>query len=269
VLLSGEEDGYYADYAGKGTWFMGRTLAEGYAYQGDPSPFRKGEKRGEPSRGLPPTTMIDFLQNHDQIGNRAMGERLASLAKPKALALGMAALILAPAIPMLFQGEEYAATTPFLFFCDFHGDLATAVREGRRKEFAAFERFSDPATRAKIPDPNAAETFEASKLRWDDTKREPHAEALEHTRRLLAVRARELVPRLEGARSGTFRTHGDRGLSVEWPLAGGSTLRMVANFGDGPLEAMAPPPGRVIHTQGEAGHNRLGPWSGIWTLEGA
>jgi 1,4-alpha-glucan branching enzyme len=269
VLLSGEADGYYSDYAGKGAWFMGRTLAEGYAYQGDPSPFRKGERRGEPSRDLPPTAMIDFLQNHDQIGNRAMGERLAALAPPEALRLGMATLLLAPAIPMLFQGEEYAAVTPFLFFCDFHGDLATAVREGRRKEFAAFERFSDPAVREKIPDPNALETFERSKLDWADLRRPAHAAALGHTRALLAVRAREIVPRLTGARAGTFQTHGERGLTVEWPLGGGARLRLAANFGPAPLEAIAPPVGRVIHAEGDAGHNRLGPWSGLWTLEGA
>jgi len=269
VLLCGEEDGYYADYAGRGAWFMGRALAEGYAYQGDASAFRKGEKRGEPSRDLPPTAMIDFLQNHDQVGNRAMGDRLASLCKPEALRLGMAALLLGPGIPMLFQGEEYAATTPFLFFCDFHGDLATAVREGRRKEFAAFERFSDPATREKIPDPNARDTFEASKLDWSDLDDKRHAEALAHTKQLLAVRMREIAPRLAGAKAGSFKTHGDTGLTVEWPLAGGARLRLAANFGDAPLQAMAPPAGRVIHSEGEAGHNRLGPWSGIWTLEGA
>jgi maltooligosyltrehalose trehalohydrolase len=269
VLLSGEADGYYADYAGKGAWFMGRTLAEGYAYQGDPSPFRKGEKRGEPSRGLPPTAMIDFLQNHDQVGNRALGERLASLCKPEALRLGMAALLLGPGIPMLFQGEEYAATTPFLFFCDFQGELATAVREGRRKEFAAFERFSDPATREKIPDPNARATFEASKLRWEDLRNARHAASLEHTKKLLALRMRELAPRLAGAGAGAFRTHGERGLMVEWPLGGGARLRLAANFGDAPVEAMTPPAGRVIHTEGETGRDRFGPWSGIWTLEAA
>jgi maltooligosyltrehalose trehalohydrolase len=269
VLLAGETDGYYADYAGKGAWFMGRTLAEGYAYQADPSPFRKGEIRGEPSRDLPPTTMIDFLQNHDQIGNRAMGERLASLAPPEALRLGMAALLLAPAIPMLFQGEEFASRTPFLFFCDFHGDLATAVREGRRREFAAFERFSDPATREKIPDPNARQTFEASKLQWSDLGRAPHAQARDHTCHLLGVRSRQIAPRLVGARAGTFHVHGERGLTVEWPLGGGARLRLAANFGDTPLQALAPPVGRVIHIEGDAAHNRLGPWSGIWTLEGA
>ena len=269
VLLSGETDGYYADYAGKGTWYMGRALAEGYAYQDDPSAFRKGERRGEPSRGLPPAAMIDFLQNHDQVGNRAMGDRLASLCRPEALRLGMAALLLAPAIPMLFQGEEYAATTPFLFFCDFHGELATAVREGRRKEFAAFERFSDPATREKIPDPNASATFEASKLDWRDVNDAAHAEALAHTKKLLAVRMGELAPRLAGARAGSFKTHGETGLTVEWPLGGGARLRLAANFGDAPLEAIAPPAGRVIHSEGDVGHNRLGPWSGIWTLEGS
>jgi maltooligosyltrehalose trehalohydrolase len=269
VLIAGEADGYYADYAGKGSWFLGRTLAEGYAYQADPSPLRKGAIRGEPSRDLPPTAMIDFLQNHDQIGNRAMGERLTVLAKPEAVRLGVAVLLLAPAIPMLFQGEEFASRTPFLFFCDFHGELATAVREGRRREFAAFERFRDPATRERIPDPNARETFEASKLRWGDVKDPGHANALERTRVLLAVRQREIAPRLVGARSGTFRAHGERGLVVEWPLAGGARLKLAANFGDEPLEALAPPTGRVIHIEGDAAHNQLGPWSGIWTLEGA
>jgi malto-oligosyltrehalose trehalohydrolase len=268
VLLSGESDGYYADYAGRGAWFMGRTLAEGYAYQGDPSPFRKGEVRGEPSRDLPPTAMIDFLQNHDQVGNRALGERLSTLASPEALRLGMAALLLSPAIPMLFQGEEYAARTPFLFFCDFHGDLARAVRDGRRREFAAFERFSDPATREKIPDPNARETFEASKLRWEDLAEPVHAEALAHTRRLLAIRRQEIAPRLAGARAGTFATHGATGVTVEWPLAGGARLKLAANFGGEPLQALAPPTGRVLHVEGEAGANHLGAWSGIWTLEG-
>jgi 1,4-alpha-glucan branching enzyme len=143
------------------------------------------------------------------------------------------------------------------------------VREGRRKEFAAFERFSDPAMRAKIPDPNAAETFEQSKLRWDDLREPAHVQALEHTRRLLEVRRREIAPRLVGARSGTFRTHEPSGLQVQWPLGGNARLHLAANFADKPLEALAPPPGRVIHTEGEAAHNRLGPWSGVWTLEGA
>jgi maltooligosyltrehalose trehalohydrolase len=264
VLLTGEEDGYYSDYAGRGAWFMGRTMAEGYAYQGDPSPFRKGERRGEPSRDLPPDAMIDFLQNHDQIGNRALGDRLAALAKPEALRLGMAALLLQPAIPMLFQGEELATHVPFLFFCDFHGDLAKAVRDGRRKEFASFARFADPAMREKIPDPNAEQTFLDSKMRWDEVR--TRAAELDHTRQLLAVRAREIAPRIPGARAGTFRIHGERGLEVQWRFADGTQLTVAANFADAPLEAFAPPPGEVIHAEGEAGHNRLGPWSGIWTL---
>jgi maltooligosyltrehalose trehalohydrolase len=264
VLLTGEEDGYYADYAGRGAWFMGRAMAEGYAYQGDPSPFRHGEIRGEPSRGLPPDAMIDFLQNHDQIGNRALGDRLAALAKPEALRLGMAALLLQPAIPMLFQGEEMATRVPFLFFCDFHGDLAKAVRDGRRKEFASFARFVDPALREKIPDPNAERTFLDSKMRWDEVR--TRSGELEHTRKLLAVRAREIAPRIPGARAGTFLVHGERALQVEWRFADGTRLAAAANFSDRPLEAFAPPSGTVIHTEGEAGHNRLGAWSGIWTI---
>jgi maltooligosyltrehalose trehalohydrolase len=271
VLATGESDGYYADYAGKGTWYLGRTLAEGYAYQGDPSAFRHGERRGEPSRRLPPGTMVDFLQNHDQVGNRAMGERLAVLAPAAARRLATATLLLAPAVPMLFQGEEFDATTPFLYFCDFHGDLATAVREGRRKEFAAFARFGDPQSRSRIPDPNADETFLASKLDWGEATLADPLAALEHHRLLLSIRKRNIVAHIPGrAHGGTFATIGERGLAVDWVLGDGARLHLRANFGDERLDGVARPAGIVLHGEGEpAEGNTLGPWSGIWTLEPA
>ena len=271
VAVTGETDGYYADYTGKGLWHLARTLAEGYAYQGDPSPFRKGERRGEPSRGLPPEAFIDFLQNHDQVGNRALGERLSALAPVAPRRLATAALLLAPSIPMLFQGEEFATTAPFLYFCDFHGDLAKAVREGRRKEFASFARFGDPAGRERIPDPNAEATFQASKLRWDETALAAHQAILEQHRSLLALRHRDLVPHLAGrARAGTFELAGDTGLAVDWVLGDGARLHLRANFGAARLEGVARPAGIVLHGEGEpAEGNALGPWSGIWTLEPA
>jgi maltooligosyltrehalose trehalohydrolase len=271
VLVTGEADGYYADYVGKGTWYLGRTLAEGFAYQGDASAFRKGERRGEPSRGLPPEAMVDFLQNHDQVGNRAMGERLTVLAPAAALRLATATLLLAPSVPMLFQGEEFGSRAPFLYFCDFHGDLARAVRDGRRNEFAAFAGFGDPAARERIPDPNADETFHASKIHWGEATLAEHLAALEHHRALLAIRKRDIVAHVPGgAHAATFGAIGERGLAVDWVLGDGARLHLRANFGPGSLEGVARPAGIVLHGEGEpAEGNALGPWSGIWTLEPA
>ncbi|MGC8073566.1 malto-oligosyltrehalose trehalohydrolase, partial [Salmonella enterica] len=117
-----------------------RCLQQGFVYQGEVSPY-SGEPRGEPSADLPPTAFVNFLQNHDQIGNRAFGERLTVLAHPLALHAAQALILLAPQVPMLFMGEECAAREPFLYFTDHQGELADAVREGRRKEFGEFGRF--------------------------------------------------------------------------------------------------------------------------------
>ena len=120
--------------------------------------------RGEATNGLPLTAFVSFLQNHDQIGNRAFGERIVTLADARAVRAATEILLLAPSPPMLFMGEEFGTQTPFLFFCDFEKDLAAAVTAGRRNEFARFTRFNDPAARKGIPDPNAESTFEASRL---------------------------------------------------------------------------------------------------------
>ncbi|MGV3654966.1 MAG: malto-oligosyltrehalose trehalohydrolase, partial [Noviherbaspirillum sp.] len=153
VLLTGEGDGYYAAYTDRPAQRLARGLAEGFIYQGEtfaPS----GAPRGEPSAALPPTAFVAFLQNHDQVGNRAFGERLAALADREALRAAMALLLLSPQIPLLFMGEEAGAREPFLYFTS-HPDprLADAVRSGRREEFARFPAFSDPAARERIPDP--------------------------------------------------------------------------------------------------------------------
>jgi len=268
VLLAGETDGYYADYADRPEAHLARTLAEGFAYQGEASKHRNGERRGEPSSQLSLTAFIPFLQNHDQVGNRAFGERLAMLADPGRLRLGSAILILAPSIPMLFMGEEFAAATPFLYFTDFEGDLARAVREGRRREFAAFARFADEGARESIPDPGAASTFEASRLDWASLERPGHAQALAHTRTLLALRAREIVPLLaRGAVHGKARVVAARAISVDWSFADGSNLALRANFGDGPV-AMPPAAGELIHAEGAPPTGwTLAPWCAVWKLQ--
>jgi malto-oligosyltrehalose trehalohydrolase len=272
IVVTEEGDGYYRDYADRPLWHLGRCLAEGFSYQGDPSRHRGGERRGEASRHLPPEAFIDFLQNHDQVGNRAMGERLTVLAPEPALKLASAALCLAPSIPMLFMGEEFGATSPFLFFCDFHGELATAVREGRRREFSAFERFADARARESIPDPNDERTFLDSKLRWESLDDPVHAQWLRHYRDLLQARAREIAPRLaDKPAQAIFKVIGERGLAIDWNLADGARLRMRANFGDAAADSLDAAPGRLLYAVGRQASDAggLAPWSGTWTIEDA
>jgi maltooligosyltrehalose trehalohydrolase len=269
VLLTRESDGYYGDYADRPAWRLARTLAEGFGYQGEPSRNRGGAPRGEPSTHLPPEAFVLFLQNHDQVGNRAFGERLSRLAEDGPLRLAAAALCLAPSIPLLFMGEEFGAATPFLYFCDYRGELADAVREGRRREFSRFARFGDPAARARIPDPNDEATFAASRLDWTCLEQPAHARRHAHYRALLRLRAREIAPHLGDMPShAVFRVAGACGISIDWTLADGARLHMRASFGD-EASALAPPPGRLLHAEGEAPQAAALPaWSGLWTLEG-
>jgi maltooligosyltrehalose trehalohydrolase len=270
VALTGESDGYYADYADRPAARLGRCLAEGFAYQGEPSPFRDGEIRGEPSAHLPPAAFVAFIQNHDQVGNRALGERISQLAPGRALAAAAAVLLLAPSPPLIFMGEEFAAATPFLFFCDFSGQLARAVTEGRRREFARFEKFRDPKTAAAVPDPGDAATFERSKLDWASLAREPHARTLALYRRLLELRRLEIVPLIPAMRGGgaSYRELGGRAIEARW-TSGRAELVLVANLGEAPERLPQPPGGRLIYSTeaafGAAGA-ALPAWSATWLL---
>jgi len=261
VLLSGESDGYYRDYADNPLKHLGRVLAEGFAYQGEHSQCDDAT-RGEVSSGLPPTAFVSFLQNHDQIGNRAFGERLAKLAPPEKLRAGLAILLLAPQIPMLFMGEEYGALQPFLYFCSYQGDLATAISEGRRNEFSAFGAFADAQRRQEIPDPNAERTYAASQLDPRDRERSPHREWLQFTRELLRVRAHRIVPLIPAIVPGqsTYELN-DRVLTVTWQTQDEATLAMHANLGD---QAAQLPRGRagelLFSTARPAAAAELGAW---------
>jgi maltooligosyltrehalose trehalohydrolase len=249
VLLSGEADGYYADYAPDPLARLGRALAEGFAYQGEHSPFRD-KARGEPSADLPPDAFVGFIQNHDMIGNRAFGGRIDSFADVRFLTAAYACLLLTPLVPMLFMGEEFAASTPFLFFCDFGPDLAAAVAAGRRREFQRFAAFTDEAAIARIPDPNGAATFAASKLRWAERPLSPHRERLALVRELLALRRHRLAPHLGELRHGG-RYRIERGaLHVAWDLADGSAWRLLAHFGREAVETAQGPVGDVIFSAG-------------------
>jgi len=242
VLLTGEASGYYADYADRPAEKLARCLAEGWTYQGEHSAWLDAP-RGSPSAQLPPTAHVLFLQNHDQTGNRALGERLTVLADPGALEAAIALLLLSPQIPLLFMGEETASRTPFLFFTDHKPDLAEAVREGRRNEFSRFADFADPAKRARIPDPNAPATFQAS-IPLPDPARGPARQEL--YRRLIALRLREIVPLLDGASGLGARVIGPKAVRAQWSLGGGSATLIVAINLDAVPVPFEPPPGRLL-----------------------
>jgi maltooligosyltrehalose trehalohydrolase len=235
VLLTGEADGYYADYAKAPAAMLARCLAEGFAYQGEPSAHRGGALRGEPSDHLSPTAFVLFLQNHDQTGNRALGERLAALAPPAALDAARALLLLCPQVPMLLMGEEWASRRPFLYFTDYRGALADAVRQGRLREFARFAAFAKEEARRVIPDPNAPETFAASCPGTAEATVPAHAAALAHTGALLALRHAAIVPRLQGAMSLGAEAIGEAAVRAAWRLGDGSTLRVLCNLGTLPV----------------------------------
>jgi maltooligosyltrehalose trehalohydrolase len=237
VLLTGEDEGYYRAFADKPLEHIARSLTEGFAYQGELFPLHN-EPRGEPSAHLPPEATIFFAQNHDQVGNRAFGERLARLVGPEKLSQALALVLLNPHIPMLFMGEEAAVDIPFLFFADWAGEGAELTREGRRREFAHFKAFSTPEMRAKIPDPCSEQTFQASKLDWTKIDCSPLSlkfRAL--TAQLLRIRRDKIVPLIKRGFVSAERTllgknHHKGGLDVRWRTKSGDTLQIVANFGD-------------------------------------
>jgi maltooligosyltrehalose trehalohydrolase len=251
ALATGERDGYYADYADDPPAGFARALAEGFIYQGQPSAFRGGEPRGEPSTQLPLTAFVSYLQTHDQVGNRAFGERIHALGDPVLVRAAFACLLLSPHVPMFFMGDEFAASSPFLYFCDFGPELASAVAEGRRAEFGGFAAFADEAARARIPDPNAEETFLASKLRWRERGTQPHFARLCEVQQLLDLRHRLLVPHLARARrAGNHRAEAGV-IQVDWEL-GGKRLHLLSNLGAQPAVQAAAPPGALIYSAGAA-----------------
>jgi maltooligosyltrehalose trehalohydrolase len=181
TVLTGERDGYYADFGSMAD--LAKALERVFVYDGRYSKFRR-RRHGRSPAGLPGYSFLGYLQNHDQIGNRARGERSSHLMSLGRLKIAAALVMTAPFIPMLFQGEEWGASSPFLYFTD-HEDpqLGRAVTEGRRREFAAFGAHAED-----VPDPQALATFERSKLIWAERDKEPHVGLLDWHRRLIRLR---------------------------------------------------------------------------------
>lgn len=245
-IVTGDNEGYYADFVDDHWAKLARALAEGFVFQGEPSKSHANAPRGVASAGQPLTAFVAFNQNHDQVGNRAFGERLIDLGAHDVVALFSAVLLLSPQIPLLFMGEEWGETRPFCFFTDFDGELADAVRKGRRNEFAKFDAFIDPDARADIPDPNALSTFEASRIDWAKPDTADGAAWLAFHSRLLAIRAAEVTPRLVGLRgnAGTILAVYDGVVDVAWTMGDGTRLTMAINLSD--RDAGSIPPGRMI-----------------------
>ncbi len=273
VLITGETGGYYMDYARDPVFYLARCLGEGFAYQGERSAYRENAPRGEPSDHLPATAFVSFLQNHDQVGNRAFGERINVLSEPAPLRAALALLLLAPSPPLLFMGQEWGCTRPFLFFCDFGADLADRVVAGRRDEFSRIPQFRDPAARAHIPDPMDRRSFEAAVLDWNVRDHPPHQHWLHLHRDLLAIRQHELIPRLyKLPANGKDCSQLDAGaLSARWVLGDGSELVLMANLADRVLTGVTLPKEPVLYSthgtdRGQLHDGQLRPWSVVWYL---
>jgi maltooligosyltrehalose trehalohydrolase len=228
AFLTGERQGYYRDFGGLED--LAAALREGYVYQGQYSAFRR-RRHGRPPTGVAPHRLVVCSQNHDQVGNRAQGERLSRLLGPLPLRAAAALTLLSPFTPLLFQGEEWGAGTPFLYFTD-HTDaaLGQAVTEGRRREHAGLGQT------AEVPDPQAEETWRRSQLRWDELKQPEHARMLEWYRSLIALRRAHLVPARD--RSPSVRCDTAAG----WLTLACGGLLGVFNFSDA-AQSVPPPAG--------------------------
>jgi len=263
VAATDQSSGYYRDFHGQ-LDLLGRSLAEGFAYQGQNTVI-SGKPHGHPSALLPPTAFVSFIQNHDQIGNRAYGERITRIAPQDACRALAATYLLAPQIPMLFMGEEWGCEQPFLYFTDIQS-LAESIRNGRKREFEGLHTIQDGQD---PPDPMIRETVEMCRLNWDDRQQPRHAEWLSTYRDLLKLRQAEIVPRLFGIQghSGRYTLHEGGGLTVQWTLGDQSTLTLLANLSPTAVQNVQTPAGRVLWQQGNGENGTLGPWGVVWTLD--
>ncbi|HEX2092587.1 MAG TPA: malto-oligosyltrehalose trehalohydrolase, partial [Longimicrobiaceae bacterium] len=227
--VAGDDEGYYADYTGT-VEDLAATLGRGWFYQGQHSEHR-GEARGTPAKGIPPQRFVHCIQNHDQVGNRALGDRLHHEVDPALYRAASALLLLSPYTPLLWMGQEWAASTPFLYFTDHPEELGKRVTEGRRNEFRGFSAFQDPSMRERIPDPQSPDTFRRSKLRWEEQERMPHAGILALYRELL--RLRRTRPALRPGGSFRVAALGGEGIALRREGPEGGALLLLVSFSEG------------------------------------
>jgi maltooligosyltrehalose trehalohydrolase len=230
-LVAGDAEGYFRPFGGT-VADVAATLERGWFFEGQDA---GGHARGTPAAGLPPRAFVHCIQNHDQVGNRALGDRVHHAVSPAAYRALSALLLLSPYTPLLWMGQEWAASTPFQYFTDHNPELGRLVTEGRRAEFAAFSAFSDPSARAHIPDPQDEATFRRSQLRWDEPARPPHAAVLALYRELLALRAAEPALRARDrahfAVAALAGSAGGEALVLRRTAPSGDGLLVVVSFG--------------------------------------
>ncbi|MEW5931449.1 MAG: malto-oligosyltrehalose trehalohydrolase [Gemmatimonadota bacterium] len=233
AMVAGDREGYFASFSGSAE-DVAATLRRGWFYEGQRSPHT-GEERGTPAEGVPLPAFVVCIQNHDQVGNRAMGDRLNHAVSPAAYRAVSALLLAAPATPLLWMGQEWAASTPFQYFTDHPEELGKLVTEGRREEFKHFSAFADPEMRERIPDPQDPETFRRSTLRWEEREHPPHAGVLALYRELLALRRAEPALRNRARESVDAAAVGERAVALRREAPDGGALLLVAGFEEGPL----------------------------------
>jgi len=229
TMLTGERDGYYEDFGLLED--LASAMQQPYIYAGKRSSFR-GRTHGRPPLGLDGRQFVAYLQNHDQLGNRAHGERICQLTDLQSAKIGAALILTSPYVPMLFQGEEWGAASPFLYFVDFQteSELARAVTEGRCNEFASFGWKEQD-----IPDPNSEETFRRSKLEWSDLSEDEHREMLEWYTALIQLR--RTVPALTSGRLDLVRAAAD--VEQRFLIVDRGPVRIICNFSSKPLSLPA------------------------------
>ncbi|WP_113490167.1 malto-oligosyltrehalose trehalohydrolase [Rhizobium cremeum] len=243
VIATGETIGHFADFADDRWNRMRRALAEGFVYQGEPRPSYKGRPSGEPSGHLPPISFVNFLQNHDQVGNRLKGDRLRSLADGQLVDALSAILFLSPQIPLMFMGDEFGSRQPFCFFCDHPEENHAAERDNRLREAANFQEIRD----RDVPDPNLSATFRMSKLVWEEADSEDGRRHRKFIADLLQKRRLLIWPFIEGFAevSGRSLDAVDGVVAIDW-TAGDCRIELRANL-TGDLLSCAPVTGNVFH----------------------
>jgi maltooligosyltrehalose trehalohydrolase len=259
VTLTRERDGYYGAYQ-PGAADLARAIERGWLYEGQT--FSVSERpRGKPATELSAAAFVYCVQNHDQVGNRALGTRLSRDISLDAYCMASTVLLFLPMTPLLFMGQEWAASTPFLFFTDHDAELGEKVVHGRREEFKTFAAFADPAARERIPDPQAPATFERSKLDWSERERDEHTRVLELYRQLLALRQTDPVFMHAGRAELTARARGEL-LEVRRAWQGEERV-LWANLGPEPVP-IAFEPGRKTLLIGELdAQGKLAPASAV------
>lgn len=263
VATTGETFGYYADYRDAGA-ALAKALAEGFVYQGDVMPYR-GERRGRPSAHLPPSALVSFLHNHDQIGNRAQGDRVMAALPEQALAFAVSLMLLSPQIPMLFMGEEWCSQKPFPYFCDFDEELNAAVRNGRRNELSKLPGFDGE----HVLDPTSLETFRSAILDWEQAGSKHGSTWIERYRQLIALRRERVVPLLARMRQGGRYAAENGVIRVEWPLEDGRHYILVANPTSHAVSAaFEVDPIDIIYALGERRTDAREPWSLVFGVTG-